>query len=290
MRLNARLPFILSMLIFGSIGLFVRWIPLSSAMLALVRGVVGALFLLLVLAIRKQGLDLSAIRARLPLLALSGACLGVNWVLLFEAYRYTAVSTATLCYYMAPVLVILVSPLLFKEQLGAKKLLCVAAALLGMVLVSGVLRSGGGAGTELRGILMGLGAAVFYAAVMLFNQKLGAVSAYDKTIVQLGVSSLVMVLYLLLTHGFSGMGGMTVPSALLLLLVGVVHTGIAYALYFGAIQAIPAQTAALMSYIDPVVAILLSALVLREAMGPLEILGAVLILGATLVSELTANK
>ena len=270
MRIEPRARVALSMTIFGTIGLFVRWIPLPSPVLALVRGVVGALFLLLVLAIRKKRPDVAAVRAHLPWLALSGACLGVNWVLLFEAYRYTTVSTATLCYYMAPIFVILASPLLLKQRLNRKRAACVPVALAGMVLVSGVPRAGLPGGTELRGILMGLGAAVFYAAVVILNQKLGGVRAYDKTIVQLGASSLVTALYLLCTGGFTGGAQLTLPVAGLLLLVGVLHTGVAYALYFGAIREVGALPAALMSYIDPVVAILLSALVLREPMGLME--------------------
>ena len=289
MRTNPRIQITLSMIIFGTIGLFVRWIPLSSALLALVRGVVGATFLLVVLAISKKKPDGAAIRKKLLWLVLSGASLGINWVLLFEAYRYTTVSTATLCYYMAPIFVILVSPLLLKQRLTGKKVLCVLVALAGMVLVSGVLQSGIPAAGELRGILMGLGAAVFYAAVVLLNQKLDGVGAYDKTVVQLGVSAVVMVVYLLFTGGFTGISGVTAPVIGLLLVVGVLHTGIAYALYFGAIQRVTAQTAALMSYIDPVVAILLSALVLREHMGVPEAVGAVLVLGATLVSELKGD-
>lgn len=289
MRLNPRIQIALSMLIFGTIGLFVRWISLSSALLALARGVVGAAFLLVVLAVGKKKPDGAAIGRKLPWLVLSGISLGVNWVLLFEAYRYTTVSTATLCYYMAPIFVILASPLLLRQRLTGKKVLCVVVALAGMVLVSGVVQSGIPAPGELRGILMGLSAAVFYAAVVLLNQKLDGIGAYDKTIVQLGVSAVVMVVYLLFTGGFAGVSGVTVPVLGLLLVVGILHTGIAYALYFGAIQRVTAQTAALMSYIDPVVAILLSALVLREHMGVLEIVGAVLVLGATLISEGTGD-
>lgn len=285
MRLNPRVQIALSMIIFGTIGLFVRWIPLSSALLALVRGVVGAAFLLVVLAVGRKKPNGTAIGHKLPWLVLSGISLGINWVLLFEAYRYTTVSTATLCYYMAPIFVILVSPLLLRQRLTGKKALCVVVALVGMILVSGVLQTGIPAADELRGILMGLGAAVFYAAVVLLNQKLDGVGAYDKTIVQLGVSAVVMAVYLLCTGGFAGISGVTAPVVGLLLVVGVLHTGIAYALYFGAIRQVPAQTVALMSYIDPVVAILLSALVLREHMGIPELAGAVLVLGATLISE-----
>ena len=285
MKLNPRIQLALSMIIFGSIGLFVRWIPLSSAMLALARGVIGTVFLLGVLAVLKQKMDKASVRAHLIWLIPSGISIGINWVLLFEAYRYTTVSTATLCYYMAPIFVMVASPIFLKERLTGKKAACILAALVGMVLVSGVVGAQPPAGNELRGILMGLGAAVFYATVVLLNQKLAGLNAYDKTIVQLGTSSVVMALYVLITADYAGLGGLTPAAGALVLLVGVVHTGIAYAFYFGSAKGLNAQTTALMSYIDPVVAILLSALILRERMGLAEIVGAVLVLGATLVSE-----
>lgn len=277
-----------SMLIFGTIGLFRRYIPLPSSLLALLRGVVGMLFLLLVLRLRKQKPNRGAIRRCLPLLLLSGGILGFNWILLFEAYQYTSVATATLCYYMAPVIVLLLSPVLFKETLTARKLLCIVGAVVGIALVSGF---GGGAhsASEWKGILLGLAAAAFYAGVILLNKTLTGLSAYDRTILQLGASSLILLPYTAATGGFANL---TLSAGIvgLVLLVGILHTGIAYALYFGSMSSLPAQTVALYSYIDPVAAVLLSAAVLHEGMSLAELLGAVLVLGATLISELPAQK
>lgn len=286
---RAYLSLTLAMTVFGTIGLFRRALPLPSGMLALSRGVVGMLFLLLFIILRGQRLDRAAIAAhRWPLLV-SGAMIGVNWILLFEAYRYTTVATATLCYYMAPIFVLLASPL-FGEKLSARRAGCIVVALGGMVLISGVLdRAGGLAAGELTGVALGLGAALFYAGVILTNQRLRAVPAYDKTIVQLGAASVVLVPYSLLTEDW-GAVAFTPAIIVALLVVGVVHTGIAYALYFGSMGSLPAQTVALFGYIDPIVAILLSALVLHEPMGAAEWLGAVLVLGATAVSELGPRK
>jgi len=274
---------LLSMVIFGTIGLFVRHIPLPSASIALVRGAVGLLFLLLVALLGKKRLSGSAIRRNLAVLLFSGVALGGNWLLLFEAYRHTTVATATLCYYLAPVFVVLLSPVFFRERLTAKKLLCTLAALVGMVLVSGILNSELRA-SHLTGVLFGLGAAVLYAAVMLLNKALREISPLEKTTVQLGVSAVTLLPYVLLTGGFAA-GALSPLPLLLLLVVGVLHTGVAYALYFGAIGSLPAQTSALLSYLDPVVAILLSALVLREPLGIPGAVGAVLILGSALLSE-----
>lgn len=279
---GALLALILAMSIFGTIGIFRQWIPLPSATVALGRSVIGGLFLLLVLALRRKRPELAALRRVLWPLLLSGACLGANWVLLFEAYRYTSVATATLCYYMAPILLILLSPLLLRERLTLKRILCVLVALLGMVPVSGILESGG-QGTDPRGVLLGLAAALLYAAVVLLNKRITGLDPTQKTLFQFAVSALVLLPYVLLTE-LPLAAAPTPPAWLLLLLVGVVHTGLAYLLYFGAITRLPAQTVAVFSYIDPLLAVLLSALFSAPLTLP-TVVGGVLILGAAIVSE-----
>lgn len=284
-RNKSRWMLISSMLIFGTIGVFRRYIPLPSSVLAMARGWIGMAFLLVVVRLKGQKLDRKAIGRNVPCLLASGIAMGFNWILLFEAYRYTSVATATLCYYMAPIFVILVSPLLLKEELSRKKMFCVAVAVTGMVLVSGVTKAGFRGAGEWTGVLLGLGAAVLYASVVLLNKFIREIDVYDKTIVQLGTAAVVLLPYTLLTEDF---GQITFePLAVgLLLVVGILHTGIAYALYFGCMKHLPGQTVALFSYIDPVCAILLSALLLRETMGTAEGIGAVLVLCAALVSEL----
>ena len=283
----ARMKIIVAMAIFGTIGVFRRYIPLDSSLIALVRGVVGTLCLLAAVLLGRRGLSWSAIRPKLPLLVISGAAMGFNWILLFEAYNHTTVATATLCYYMAPIIVILLSPLILRQHPMRRKVLCVIAALLGMVLVSGVLESGGVSG--MTGVLLGLSAAALYASVVLMNQFLGGVPAMDKTILQLFSAAATMAPYVLRTVDFAAqpVDGLAIG---MLLVVGVVHTGVAYWLYFGAMGKVPAQTAALLSYLDPVVAILLSALVLGERMTLLTGLGALLVLGATMVSEMRGRE
>lgn len=276
---------ILSMVIFGTIGLFVRNIALPSSVISLSRGIFGVLFLLAVIAIRRTKLSWSAIRGNLLWLCLSGAGLGFNWVLLFESYRYTTVATSTLCYYMAPMLIILVSPILLKERLTVRKILCVVAALAGMVCISGILGQEIPGAKELKGVLLGLAAAVLYACVVLINKQLKGISAYERTVLQLGISAVIMLVYCLVTVPLSTLR-LDVMSAVMMVVVGAVHTGLAYYLYFGAIEVVPAQTAAIISYIDPVVAVLISALILAEPMGVVGWIGAVLILGAAAISEL----
>lgn len=270
------------MLIFGTIGIVRRSIPFSSGVTALARGVIGTLFLLLVLVFKREPFDRSAVKKNFGLLCLSGACLGGNWALLFEAYRYTTVSTATMCYYMAPVIILLVSPLLFHEKLSKKNGLCVLAAVSGMALVSGVFET---EITGLRGIAFGLGAAVLYAGVVLLNKKISGISANIRTVFQLGISALALLPYVLFTEDF-GDFSFRPETVGLLLLVGIVHTGISYALYFDSIWDLQASTVALFSYIDPVFAVILSVLVLKERLSAASLAGILLVLGAAAASEL----
>jgi RarD protein len=300
-RPGALLMLASSMLIFGTIGLFRRYIPLSSGLLAFSRGILGAVFLGLFLIIRrlseqrcKTGNDGDIQESRTPacelplrilfLLILSGALIGVNWILLFEAYNYTTVATATLCYYMQPTIVILLSPLFFHERLTAKKLVCAFLAVLGMFLVSGAAGEGIPQGDAFRGILCGLGAAVLYAAVVIMNKCIRNIDPYLKTILQLASASVCLLPYLAVTGQLSyvKLDGF---SLFMLLVVGIVHTGIAYTLYFGSTDGLKAQTIALFSYIDPVSALFISVLFLHEPMGAAGLVGAVLILGAAFAAE-----
>lgn len=275
---------ILAMVIFGTVGIFRRYIPLASSVVALVRGIIGTLFLLGYLKIRGQHIDQVSVRKRFPVLLISGAAIGFNWILLFEAYLYTSVATATLCYYLAPILVILGAAFFLRESLSLKKGICTAAALVGMVFVSGVTESGGVKLSEMKGILFGLGAAVLYASVILMNKKMTDIPALDKTVFQLGFAALALLPYVLITENLGQM--QLEPLALILLFVmGIVHTGIAYLLYFGSMGGLKANTIALLSYIDPVLAIILSAVLFREPMTIGSTIGAFLILGAAFISE-----
>lgn len=274
-----------AMTIFGTVGIFVHFIPMSAAMIALCRAVLGFAFLAVVMLSKKRRPDYAALWRKLWLLLLSGAALGANWILLFEAYRYTSVASATACYYLAPVFLVLVSPLL-KERLTPRKLICAAVAFFGAVLVSGVLSD---AAVDLTGIAFALGAAVLYAAVMFSNKLLTGLEAFDKTAVQLFAASLAVLPYALVNTR-DPFAAMDAGAWVLLAVVGVVHTGLAYYLYFGSVKHLPTQSVAVMSYLDPVVAIGLSAAVLHQPLSIWNALGAILILGSTMFSELSGSK
>ena len=285
-RINTRRStgmFVLSMLIFGTVGIVRRYIPLSSALLAFSRGILGGAFLFGFSKLKKKGAGTKLQCGELIRLTVTGAMIGVNWILLFEAYNHTTVAVATLCYYMEPTIVMLLSPLVFKERLTLKKGVCAAVSIAGMVLVSGVIGEGGGG--NLKGILLGLGAAFFYSAVVMMNKKTPGIDAYQRTTVTLLSAGIVMLPYLMFTNGFRT-EGISLSSAVLMLVLGIVHTGVAYTLYFGSMEGMKIQSIAVLSYIDPVSALLLSALFLREPLTLLNVAGAVMIIGAAMLSEI----
>ena len=285
---KSRILLAVSMAIFGTLAPFVRNIPLSSAQIALFRALLALLLIGGFLLVTRQSLPLRSIKKALPLLIASGMAMGLNWILLFEAYRYTTVSVATLSYYFAPVLVTVLCPLLFRERMTGKQILCFVMSTLGLVLVIGIgdLSS---SGTHLIGILFGLGAAVLYATVILLNKKIDGVEGIPRTFIQFIASILILLPYVL-AEGGKPLGAMNTTGWLCLLVVGLLHTGLTYCMYFSSIKELSGHSIAILSYLDPLVAILVSVFVLREAITPWQIVGGAMILGFTLYNELGGRK
>lgn len=286
---RARAMLIASMTIFGTIGLFRRYIPITSGELALYRAILATVLVAGFLLATRQPIPLRAIRSQLPLLLLSGAAMGVNWILLFEAYNHTSVALGTLSYYFAPVIVMAACPLLFRERMAGKQVVCFLLSVVGMVLITGLGEAGEGR-SDLVGVLFGLGAAVFYATVMLLNKFIKGVEGLHRTLIQFIAAVITLIPYVALTSGVT-LGGLDAAGWGCLLIVGLVHTGVTYCMYFSSLKELPGQTVAILSYIDPLVAVLVSALILREAPLSLwQMVGGALILGATLWNELTPQK
>ena len=284
----ARWMLIGSMAIFGTIGLFVRNISVSSGELALYRAMLASVLIGLFLLITRQKVPFGKIKKELPLLLFSGCAMGFNWILLFEAYKYTTVSVATLSYYFAPVIVTVACPILFREKMTAKQWLCFAASTLGIVLITGIGDLSAGS-NHLLGIGFGLGAACLYATVILLNKFIKNVEGIHRTFLQFLAAIIVLVPYVGCTTGMT-LDALDAKGWLFLLVVGLVHTGIAYCLYFPSLKELPGQKAAILSYIDPLVAVLLSVTVLGEPMSFTQIIGGILILGFTLWNEITPQK
>ena len=276
------------MVSFGTLAPFVRNIAVSSGELALYRALLAALLIGTFLLVTEQKIPFRSLGKELLLLLFSGIAMGFNWILLFQAYKYTTVSVATLSYYFAPVIVTAVCPFLFKEKLTPKQILCFVMSTLGIVIITGIPTSGGGSNNSL-GILFGLGAAVLYAVCILLNKFIKGVGGIQRTFLQFLAAIAVMVPYVAFTGSIT-VGSLDTTGWICLAVIGLVHTGITYCMYFTAVEHIPGQAVAILSYIDPLVAVLVSVIWLSETMTLPQILGGLLILGFTLWNELEPRK
>jgi len=281
---KSRAMMVAAMTVFGTIALFVRNISVSSPEIALYRAVLAALLLGAYFLITGQKIDFRTIHKELPLLLLSGMAMGINWILLFEAYRYTTVSVATLSYYFAPVIVTVACPILFKEKMGAKQWICFVMSTLGIVLITGI-GDLSGSDTHLIGILFGFGAAVLYATVILLNKFIKGVAGIQRTFLQFVAAIVILLPYVLFSGGIT-LHTLSSTGWINLLIVGIVHTGITYCLYFSSLKELPGQEAAILSYIDPLVAVAVSVFLLGEQMTLAQLVGGILILGFTLWNEI----
>lgn len=273
-----------AMLVFGSIGIFVKHINLSSSEIAFLRGVIGSLFLIGTSLLIRQKPSFKSIKENGRLLILSGAAIGLNWIFLFQAYKYTTVANATLSYYFAPIFVMLLAPFVLKEKLTILKAGCILTAMLGLYLTVNTGNSSGGFYNHTVGILYGLTAAVFYASVILMNKFIKNLSGFETTLVQLSVAAFVLLPYILVKEQMQ-FSGVNLQSIFFVLILGIIHTGIAYFLYFTALKELEGQTIAVLSYIDPISALIFAALFLGEKMTLIQMLGGILILSSTFISE-----
>ncbi|MBQ9416928.1 MAG: EamA family transporter [Clostridia bacterium] len=284
--MKERIKFITATVLYGTIGLFLRYVELPSEAVALYRGILGALTLWVFRLLRKERPDAGAIRNNLLWLLLSGVGLGLNWIFLFAAYVNTTVAIASLCNYMAPILVICLTPLVLKEKLDLRKIPCILAALVGIVLVSGVI-DGGIVGPS--GVVFGLLGACCFVGIVFCNRKLHDISPFDRALVQLAVSALTVLPYVLIKNKKLPLPG-DLKSGLIVLMLGVLQTGVAYCLYFSGMANLPLQSVAILGYIEPVVSVLCSVLFLKEPLGWYGWIGAVLILAAAVISEIIPPK
>lgn len=281
MKFSGKISLIISMIIFGTIGIFVKYIVYSSAMIAMIRGIIGALFLFLVHALRKDKYNVVELKNNMLYIIISGALIGFNWVLLFESYKYTTVSIATVCYYMEPVFVVIASIFLFKERPSLKRIICVIVALIGIVFVSGMIESDL---IGIKGVIIALIAALMYACVILLNKKIKNLTSIDRTSFQLLVAGIVVIPYFILTEDFSIIT-FNLKSVILLVIVCLICTGVAYALYFGSIEKVETSSVAILSYIDPIVSIVLSFVILAEKVSLFSWIGIILIIASAIISE-----
>lgn len=279
-----KLKIILAMLIWGTMGIFIKTIPLSSLEIAFYRSIIGALFIIILSISQKEKWNKEDLRKDLKILIPSGIALGAGWVLLFQGYKNTTVSIATLSYYIAPVFIVILSIIVLKEKITRKKILCIIVAIIGLLLVLDIKNLGNIGDNNLLGIIYSVLAAVFYAIVVILNKFIKKLSGSKVTIVQLLVSTIILMPFTILNSTRSLMS-LDMLSLFLLLLVGIVHTGIAYLLYFSSVKEIEGQSIAILSYMDPIFALVIAGLFLGEKMTLIQLFGGILILGSAYVSE-----
>lgn len=278
---RAYFKYLLALLLFGTNGIVASYIELSSYEIVLLRTLIGSLFLLAVfLASKKEPLQRENKRD-LGNLIISGAAMGTSWMFLYEAYARIGVSLATLAYYCGPVLVMAVSPLLFREKTTGAKLIGLLAVLMGMFLVNrqALLLDGFS-----WGLLYGLLSALTYAFMVIFNKRAVSITGLKNSAYQLSISFFTVALFTLIKQGAAmDIAPRSIPPILFL---GIVNTGIGCYLYFSSIQSLPAQSVAICGYLEPTSALLFSAVFLSERLTPLQWAGTLLILGGAAFGEL----
>lgn len=286
--MKEKIYFLLSMIIFGAVGVFAKYFDMSSSKIALFLSLIGALFLLVVFVWTKQKLSWRRVKKNAAALFFASIALSGNWIFLFQSYKETTIANAALSYYFAPVLVIMLSPFVLKEKLSLKKMLCIGIALLGLlfILENGRVETNG---QNVLGIGYGLVAAGFYAGLTLVNKFIRDLDGLVNTLLQLGLSVMMLSPFVLFTEGFKFI---SIPSTtvILMLVLGIVHGGVGFYLFFAGMKGLKGQSIAVLSYIDPLTSLLISVLVIGEKMTLQQLIGAVLLLGSIWIGEVSGEK
>lgn len=290
-----RLKFILISATFGTVGLFTHFIPLSSAAIVFYRALLGGAFIVVMMKLSGIDIDIKSMSDNLIVLIFTGFFMALNWVLQFEAFKVSSVAIGTVCYNMMPIFLLIIASFVFNEKITLKSGLCILIATIGVILVSNVINVGIKS-NEVLGCVYGILGAIFYALIVTFNRKLSQIKTHDKVIFQFAFSALIMAIYVGLIEKKSFFidsnlqKNEIVLGIVCMLILSFLHTGFCYVHYFNAVSRLKAETVAILTYIDPVVALFLSYFILKENMTALQFLGAVLILGSTLFNELSKTS
>ncbi|NLK21488.1 MAG: EamA family transporter [Epulopiscium sp.] len=278
---------IIAMLIWGSIGVFIQYIHLPSIETAFLRAVIASAFLFVYTVYSKKA-RLHKIKENIIPLVVAGIAMGFNWIFLFQAYHYTSIANSTMSYYFAPIIIILLSPLILKERLTILKIISSLGALIGLFIIMYYSSGNTVEGTNDKlGIMYGLLAAALYATVVLLSKYTKDVSGIEMTLIEIASAAVVLLPFVLMRNELH-IKDMT--SGIFVLIIGIVHTGIAYVIYFTGVRQINAQGAAILSYIDPLSAIVFSIALLGEPLKLPQIAGGILIFGFTLIGQISRSK
>lgn len=282
---SAYLKYIAALILFGSNGVIASGISLSSSEIVLFRSLIGSLFLIAVFVISRKPLMFLHAGKQSLYLIISGIAMGINWIFLFEAYAQIGVSVAILACYSGPILVMIAATFIFRERITLAKVIGLLSVIAGMICVNGLGILEGGFSW---GLLCALIAALTYAIMVVFNKLASDITGLENTMWQLSISCIVIVVFTLFTQ--AGQIHVTAESIVPLFVLGLLNTGVGCYLYFSAIQLLPAQTVSIGGYLEPLSALVFSAIFLGERLGPLQLIGAVLILGGAAIGSLHPRK
>jgi drug/metabolite transporter (DMT)-like permease len=278
---EAYFKYIFSLLLFGSNGIVASYILLNSYEIVFFRTLIGSLFLILVFVLSKKKLQLWNNKSHFLYLVISGVALGASWIFLFEAYIQIGVSVATLAYYCGPVIVMVLSSVIFGEKMTITKLIGFLAVIVGMLCVNGQALA---QGKISWGLICGILSAVMYAVMVVFSKKAGSITGLENSMVQIAASFLIVAIFICFKQGFSV--NIVQGNLMPVLILGIVNTGIGCYFYFSSIGDLPVQTVSICGYLEPLSALIFSAALLGEKLSPLQIAGVVLILGGAAFGEM----
>lgn len=282
---NSYLKYIVALLLFGSNGIVASYILLNSYEIVYLRTLIGSIFLIFVFALSKQKVQFWKNKSHFLYLVISSVAMGASWIFLFEAYAQIGVSIATLAYYCGPVIVMILSPLIFKEKMTNAKMLGFFAVIIGMLCVNGHAFT---EGKISLGLIFGILSAIMYAIMVVFNKKAISIKGLENATCQLVISFITVAIYTGLKQGFSVsiFEGNLIP----ILILGIINTGIGCYFYFSSIGRLPVQSVSILGYIEPLSALVFSAAILGEKLSFVQIVGAMLILGGAAYGELVRSK
>ncbi|HJJ29338.1 MAG TPA: DMT family transporter [Methanocorpusculum sp.] len=284
---KAALLLTLSVLITGANGILANSTGETSAQIVFLRTLIASLFMLALFLVTRHKFTFYKNPRDFALIAASGCSMGISWLFLYEAYLEIGVSLATLLYYIGPVIIMILAPVLFKEKHTPANLLGFGIVLAGVLLVNGIAVKNG---VVPFGILCGTLSAVFYACMMAFSKKITVMKGIENPMFQFIFSFLIVALYVSFTGGYGFMLAISPHDWLMFAILGIVNTGIATTLYFVTVPRVKARSLAVISYFELLSAVIFSAIFLGEILTPLQIAGTACIVGGALFAELRHQK
>lgn len=277
---SGRLKIISSMLIWGSVGIFARFSNLDGLTLAFLRVLFGSLFFVIFYSLRQRSwlsASFQSIKPNVGKVFLLGTVLGLNWVFFFSAVLHTQIAKALMIYYLAPVIVFILASAFLGEKITPKRAVLISIAFLGSLIIVSQEEISFSNG-DFLGILFALLAAFFYAGVTLLGRHLREIESSALTFFQLAFATLILAPFAL-RRGFTP----SWSSFLVSLLIALIHTVFALLLYMQGLKEVEANESAILSYLDPMSAVLYAFLIFGEVPSLLTVIGGGLILTASLM-------